>query len=144
MTSSRVLLGLVILFAVGVLVFLLVGNPFAPDTVELDGGARDGRAPGEVRLDEGGAAPGAVASKDRALAGGFELLGKGDVKARLLSFKDRKPLVGQAVRLVLRDGESAERSTGDDGRVVFLGLRAAKSWTLSIEGKGFSPVEMKG
>ncbi len=65
------------------------------------------------------------------------------MRVRLLLGKQRKPLADQPVRLVSPKGEVVERSTGADGRVLLQSVRAARDWTLKIEGKGFTAVEMK-
>jgi len=142
---SRPVLSLVLLAVLAAVAFLLVGNPFGPQGGATDGVGTEHAAPGAVGMagrDAAGAAPAKAA--DVGLAAGADALGKGDVRVRLLSFKDRKPLVDQAVRMTLRVGETLERKTGEDGRVVFHDLRANKAWTLAIEGTTFSPVEMKG
>lgn len=142
---SRSVLTLVLLAVVAAAAFLFLGNPFGPKAGSEHGAGNETEAPGEVGMagmDGGAAAPEKPA--DVGLAGSASERGKGGVRVRLLSFKDRAPLVGQIVKLTLREGEVAERTTGEDGRLAFHDLRASKAWTLTIEGKGFSPVEMKG
>ncbi len=142
---SRPVMALVLLAVLGALAFLLLGNPFGPAGGATDGVGTENAAPGEVGLTRGDAAGAAPARPtDVGLAAGADALGKGDVRVRLLTFKDRKPLADQAVRMTLRVGETVERRTGEDGRVVFHDLRANKAWTLAIDGATFSPVEMKG
>lgn len=141
---SRSMLGVLVLLALAAVGFLVLGNPFGPKAGDGTGGDGAAVAPGDVdpRGPDGAAAP--KAAGDGGLAAGADTVGKGDVRVRLLSYRDRKPLGDQPVRMTLRAGETVERRTGEDGRVTFRDLRASKAWTLTIEGKGFSPVEMKG
>lgn len=141
---SRPALTVLLLLAALAAAFLLVGNPFGPRGGTESGVGVDGEAPGALARTEGpdGATP-AAAAEDASLRGGAEVAGRGDVRVRLLSYRDRKPLVDQPVVLTLRPGESSELRTGEDGRVWFRGLRVNRAWTLTVEGQGFSPVEMK-
>jgi protocatechuate 3,4-dioxygenase beta subunit len=144
MSSSRPLLVVVLLVAIAAVVFLVAGNPFAPKGDATDGVANENEAPSAVGSSATRGAPAVAANADPTLASGAESIGRGDVKVRLLKFRGLAPIVGQAVTVTLRAGETAEKKTDDQGRVLFTGLRASRAWTLSIEGPGFSPVEMKG
>ena len=145
MTSgSRALFLLAVLAAIGAVVFLLVGNPFAPTA----GPGADGEGSTSVAPDaagvERGAPEEATASTAPSLASGFDVVGTGEVAVRLLRYKDRKPIAGQVVRLHSQRGESVERPTGEDGRVLVAGLRAGRDWTLAVAVEGLAPVEVKG
>lgn len=132
-----------LLAAAAAVVFLVAGNPFAPGAGSGSGDGTDGVAPEAVGGDAASMQPDAVAAGGTGLQGAFDVRGVGDVRVRLLLGKQRKPMPDQPVRLVSPKGEVLERTTGADGRVLLQGVRAARDWTLKIEGKGFTAVEMK-
>lgn len=143
-SGQRVATSLLFVLVLGAVAYLLVGNPFGPRATEVGGAGGVGdEAPALAGVD-GKERSATAAAADPELASGFETVGQGDVTVRLLSHKERKVLAGQLVRISTARGEKSEKATGEDGRVLFSGLRAAKDWTLFIEGKGFSPVEVKG
>ncbi len=142
-SSSKTGLILGILAVAGLAAFLVIAKPFGPrpDATIADGDGAD--APGALGIDPKKAAPEAE-TIDTGLASAFDAMGVGDVTVRLLTYRDRKPLVGQAVKLSNSKGDRLERTTADNGRVTFGKVRAGRDWALAVEGKGFSPVEMKG
>ncbi len=140
-SKAPLLLG--VLAAAAVAAFLVVGNPFAPAAGTGSGDGADGVAPEALEGDAAAMRPEELAAGSTGLQGAFDARGVGDVRVRLLLGKQRKPLPDQPVRLVSPKGETIERLTGADGRVLLQGVRAARDWTLKIEGKGFTAVEMK-
>ena len=142
-SSSRTALAVALLLALAAVVFLVVGNPFAPSGDGGTGAEHDALAPGAVGASEKDAPAPVAAMEEGGTLGAAEAAGQGEVRARLLGFRDRKPIAGQVVRVALRGRDPVERTTGEDGRVSFPGLRVARTWTLSVEGKTFSPVEIK-
>jgi protocatechuate 3,4-dioxygenase beta subunit len=130
-----------------VAIALLVGAFLARDALfGLGGGLGDADGAG------GGPAPEAAGIEGRDAAGAMSgapaglasasVAGTGEVVVRLLHFPDRNPIVGQAVRLHAAGGPALERPTGDDGRVVFAGVAPGRGLRLTVEGSGFSPVEV--
>jgi len=142
-SSSKKGLLLGVLAAGALAAWLVVANPFGPKGDATDSGVAPSEAPGSLGAD---AAMGPDAEKpaDAGLASAFDAAGVGDVTVRLLTYRDHKPIVGQPVRLANTRGDRVERTTGEDGRVLFSAQRAGRDWTLAVEGKGFAPVEMKG
>ncbi len=142
-SRSKGLMLVGLLVAAAAVVLLVAGNPFGPGAGAGSGDAAEGVAPEALGADAAGNRPDEIAAAGTALQGAFDVRGVGDVRVRLLLGKQRKPLPDQPVRLVSPKGEVVERSTGADGRVLLQGVRAARDWTLKIEGKGFTAVEMR-
>ena len=142
-SSSKTGLLLGLLAVAGLAAFLVIAKPFGPKGDATLGDGESAEAPGALGVDASKAAA-APEKIDTGLASAFDAVGVGDVTVRLLTYRDRKPLVGQPVKLVNSKGDRLERATGDAGRVTFGKVRAGRDWVLSVEGKGFSPVEMRG
>ncbi len=135
---------LAILVVVAVAVFLVTGRGFGPKPDAPSGGGLAAEAPPAIDLDAQPPLAEELANVDPGLASAFDAAGSGDVTVRLLTYKDRTPLVGQVVKLSNARGDSVERLTGENGRVLFAAVHAGRDWILNVEGKGFAPVEMKG
>lgn len=134
--------GLVVVAALAA--FIVVAKPFGPKAESTDLGGSLADAPTSLDADATTRGPEAEQANDPGLASAFYAAGAGDVTVRLLTYTDRKPVVGQPVKMSNARGDRVERMTGDNGRVLFSALPAGRDWTLSVEGKGFASVEMKG
>ena len=140
---SRRLLFLIVLVAIAVLWFAFGRKMIFPSAGERSGVTVEETAPtaatGGGERSEGGEA----AAPRPTLAMGSDPAGIGALRVRLLAWRDRKPLVRQTVRLVPASGAALERTTGEDGRVLFPEV-ASGEWTLKVDVAPFAPVEMKG
>jgi hypothetical protein len=141
-SRSKALLLVGLLAAAGAVVFLVVGNPFAPGAGTGSGDGTDGVAPEALGGDGAAQQPDAVAAGSTGLQGAFDARGVGDVRVRLLLGKQRKPLADQPVRLVSPKGgwSSARRAP-----TAACCSRACARRGLDAQdrGKGFTAVEMK-
>jgi protocatechuate 3,4-dioxygenase beta subunit len=140
---SRRLLLLVVLVAIAVLWFAFGRKALFPNAVGRSEVPVEEDAPGAASVGDPAGAADAAGTPRPTLALGSDPEGIGAVRVRLLTWRDRRPVAGKAVRLVRASGAPLERTTGEDGRVLFAEVPSGE-WTLKVDVPPFAPVDVKG